>query len=325
MNSNPTRNPDDQEINLSDISVKIGNFFQSINYLIFRSIKFIIKHIVILGILFIAGVAIGLLLDKTSKTYDHQVIVKSNFNSSDYLYAKIDLIESKIKEKDTAFLKALGFENPSKLTSVEIKPIIDVYQFINSEQNFQILKLMSEDSDIKKIVEDKTTSKNYPYHLISFTTKDFTTRKKTVEPMMKFLNNSAYYEKIKKEYINNVHQKIKANDIIIAQIDGFLNSLSNTEASKDNKLVYYSENSQLNDVIETKERLLREQGNNRIDLVNIDEVQKESNSILNIENNAAVNGKLKIILPLLFIMIYLGIYFFIRFYKAQSIRFENKQ
>ena len=209
-------------------------------------------------------------------------------------------------------------------------PGSSVWKFGNSifegpEQNFQILKLMSDDSDVKKIIEDKTTSKNYPYHLISFTTKDYTTRKKTVEPLMKYLNNSVYYNKIQKEYVNNVHEKIKANDIIIAQIDAFLNGLSRSDAAKDNKLVYYSENSQLNDVIEIKDRLLKEQGNNRIDLVNIDQIEKESNSILNIENKTAVNGKLKFVLPFILVLIYLGIFFFIRFYKAQSLKYENKQ
>lgn len=324
MNSNST-NTDDQEINLGMISDKIGNFFQSINYLIFRTIKFAIKHVVVLVVLFVVGVAIGILLDKTTKTYDHQIVVKSNFLSTDYLYGKIDLIESKIKEKDTMFLKAIGIKDPSKLTNIEIKPVVDVYQFVNSDQNFQMLKLMSEDSDVKKIIEDKTTSKNYPYHLISFTTKDYTSRQKTVEPLMKYLNNSAYYSKIQKEYVNNVHEKIKANEIIIAQIDAFLNGLSRSDASKDNKLVYYSENSQLNDVIETKDKLLKEQGNHRIDLVNIDEIEKESNSILNIENKTAVNGKLKFVLPIVFILMYLGIFFFIRFYKAQSLKYENKQ
>jgi len=325
MNTNPTRNSDDQEINLGLISDKLGSFFQSINYFIFRAIQFVLKHIVVLGILVVIGVGVGVLLDKSSKTYDHQIIVKSNFLSTDYLYAKIDLIESKIKERDTLFLKAIGVEDPSKLAFIEIKPIVDIYQFVNSEQNFQILKLMSDDSDVKKIIEDKTTSKNYPYHLISFTTKDYTTRKKTVEPLMKYLNNSVYYNKIQKEYVNNVHEKIKANDIIIAQIDAFLNGLSRSDAAKDNKLVYYSENSQLNDVIETKDRLLKEQGNNRIDLVNIDQIEKESNSILNIENKTAVNGKLKFVLPIVFILIYLGIFFFIRFYKTQSLKYANKQ
>jgi len=324
MNTNSPRNTDDQEINLGMISDKIGNFFENINYFIFRMIKFIIKHIVVLAILFVLGVGIGLMLDKSHKSYDHQIVVKPNFNSADYLYSKVDLIESKIKEKDTAFLAAIGIQNPSKITKIEIKPIVDIYQFVNnnSEQNFQLLKLMAEDSDIKKTLEESTTSKNYPFHLISFTTKDFTTRQKTVEPIMKFLNNSAFYAKVQKEYVNNIHLKMKANDLLISQIDAFLNGLS-SQGSKDGKLVYYSENTQLNDVIETKDRIVKEQGNHRIDLVSLDAIVKERTVITNIENNASVNGKLKLVLPLLFILLYVGIHFFIRFYKTQSVKHQQ--
>jgi hypothetical protein len=138
---------------------------------IFRAIQFVIKHVVVIGILFAIGVGLGLYLDKTQKTYDHQIIVQPNFGSVDYLYAKVDLLESKILEKDTVSLRKSACMTRA-LSRIDIKPVVDVYRFINtSEQNFELLKLMSEDSDIKKIVEERATSKNYPYHVISLKTK----------------------------------------------------------------------------------------------------------------------------------------------------------
>jgi hypothetical protein len=44
-------------------------------------------------------------LDKTQKKFDHQIIVTPNFKSTDYLYSKINLINSKIIERDIAFFK----------------------------------------------------------------------------------------------------------------------------------------------------------------------------------------------------------------------------
>lgn len=322
MSTNPKKDPENQEIDLTMLSNKIEGFFQGISSFIFNAIQFVLRKIIVIGILFFIGVGLGVYLDTTNKTYDHQIIVQPNFGSTDYLYAKIDLLESKIKENDTVFLKSIGIINPSKLAKIEIKPIIDVYKFINtSEQNFELLKLMSEDSDIKKIVEDKPTSKNYMYHLISFKTKERTSFKNSIEPILKYLNSDPYFEKIQKEYVMNELLKLKSNEITINQIDGFLNSFSNTVNgnSKSDKLVYYNENTQLNDVIVTKNKLVQEQGNLRIEMVGLDKIIKENSSTLNTENNESVNGKLKLILPLLFIFIYILIHSFVSFYRRQAL------
>ena len=320
MATNYPENPDHHEIDLSTISQRISNTMEGLNTFIFNAIQFVIKHIVILLILFVVGFGIGIYLDKTNKTYDNQLIVKPNFESTDYLYSKVALIDSKIRENDTVFLKKIGIIDPSKLIKIEIVPIIDVYQFIsnNNEQNFQMLKLMAEDSDIKKIVEENTTSKNYTYHKITFTTKSRTNYKKTIQPLLAFFNDSDFFKKIQQESIKNVFIKIKANDVIISQIDGFLNNFASSDV-RNEKLVYYNE-TQLNDVIETKDKLVKEQGYLRINLLSIDKIVKQVNITANIKNNEKVNGKIKIILPIILIGLYLAIYFFIGFYKKQSLK-----
>ncbi len=322
MSTNPKQDSENQEIDLTMLSDKVGVFFQGISSFLFNTIQVVLRKIVIIGILFIVGVGSGVYLDTTNKSYDHEIIVQPNFGSTDYLYAKIAVLESKIKERDTVFLKSIGIKEPSKLAKIEVKPIVDVYKFIStSEQNFELLKLMSEDSDIKKIVEDKPTSKNYIYHLISFKTKERITAKNVVEPILNYLNSSTYFEKIQKEFINNEQLKIKSNEITISQIDGFLNSFSNTVNgnSKSDKLVYYNENTQLNDVIVTKNKLVQEQGNLRIEMVGLDKIIKENSSTMNTESTESLNGKLKLILPLLFIFIYVLLYSFGSFYRKQAL------
>jgi len=321
MNKNTQNKPDVEEVDLSAISKGVGDFFGNISATIFRAIRFVIKNIIVIVILFAIGVALGVYLDTTRKVYDNQIIVQPNFGSIDYLYAKIDLLDSKIKDNDTVFLKKLGMQHVDELGKIEIKPVMDVYRFINnSEQNYELLKLLAEDSDIKKIIEEKATSKNYSYHLISFKTKDKTSRQNIVEPLLKYLNNSAYYSKIQKEYINNQILKMKANELTIAQIDGFLNTFSNkvNGNEKNDKLVYYNENTQLNDVIITKDKLIKEQGNIRIDLVGLDHIVTENSSTLNIENSESINGKFKFILPIVFILMYLCIHLLVSFYRNQN-------
>ncbi len=323
MNKNQPNNQEDQEIDLMQISKKIGSFFQNINTFLFNCIQFFVKNAIVISILLVIGVGVGFYLDVTKKIYNHQITVTPNFGSTDYLYSKIDLIESKIQEGDTVFLKEdLGLKMPKEILKIEIKPITDVYKFIeNKTENFELIKLMAEDGDIKKVLEENLTSKNYKFHTITFQTKHIITEKSAIEPILHFLNESEYYSKVQKEIVNNVQLKMIQNDTIIAQINGVLSGFSNTaKGTKSNNLVYYNENIQLNDIIKTKESLINEQGFLRVDLVGLNRIVKENSSILNIENNTSINGKLKFILPILFVCIFTLIRFFITFYRKQSVK-----
>lgn len=326
MSATPQNN-DNQEIDLSQISKKIGGFFERTSTSIFKGILFFKRNILWIGTLFILGAGLGFYLDKTTKVFDNEIIVSPNFGSIDYLYAKIDLISSKINDNDTIFLKeVVGIKEPKKLKKIKIKPITDVYKFINnSDKNFEFVKLMAEDGDINKIVNENLTSKNYPYHLISYTTDKQTSNAKTVEPLLNFLNNSDYFTKIQNAYLNNVKVKMVENDSIIFQINGLLNAFSNTTngSQKSDKLVYYNENSQLNEVIKTKDALINEQGVHRIELVNFDKIIKDNSITLNIKNTQVINGKMKFLLPILFIAIFISFGYFKSYYKHQMAKLKN--
>lgn len=328
MNNTPQKYNDDQEIDLASISRKISSVFKGVNRFIFNSIQFAIRNVVILIVLLISGVGLGIYLDRTQKTFDHQVIVTPNFGSVDYMYSRIDLLNAKVRERDTMFLKAIGIADAGILTKIEIEPIVDVYNFINrsnSETNFQLLKLMAEDGNIKKIVEEPATSKNYTFHAISLSTRKRTSEKNMVDPILAYLNNNKFFNQVQKEAVNNVKLKMAANEQTIAQIDGFLNEFSANSAGggKSSNLVYYNENSQLNDVIKTKDELVKEQGNHRLELIGMDRIVKENTVSMNIRHQSSVNGKMKYLLPLLFIFLYMLIRMFISFYKSQALQQKN--
>jgi uncharacterized protein YneF (UPF0154 family) len=330
MSINSNRSDDSQELDLSAVSKGIGNMFRRLNSFIFDCISFVIRNIILLAIIFIIGAGLGFWMDSSQKRmYRHQIIVTPNFGSVDYLYSKIELIDSKIKENDTVFLKSIGIMSPKDLAEVKIDPIVDVFKFVNTtsnEQNYKMLELMAQDGDLKKIVTENTTSKNYPFHTITFSTRGMTTTEKTVKPLLEYLNNSVYFATLQKEYINNVEVKLKTNDIIIAQIDAVLGEFSRSAESgpKSDKLVYYNENTQLNDVIKSKDGLIREQGLLRVDRVNLSKIVKDSSTTINIKDKESVNGKMKVVLPLLFIFLFLVFFFFRAFYRSQKLKHEIK-
>ena len=326
MSATPQTNPDNQEIDLSQISKKIGSFFENISTQIFKGILFFKRNIVWLGILVVIGGGLGYLLDR-GKVYESQMIVMPNFGSTDYLYAKVNLINSKIEEGDTIFLKkVVGLKEPKKIKGIMVTPIADVYKFIeNKNQNFELIKLMAEDGDIKKIVNESLTSKNYPFHLVTFSTVGLTTNEGTIDPILNYLNDTNFYKLVQKEYLNNIRIKMVENDTIISQINGFLNSLNNTVngQQKSDKLVYYNENSQLDEVLKTKDELIKEQGNHRIELVNYDKVIKDNSVTLNIKDNSSINGKMKIVLPIVFILLFVLVGLLKAYYKHQMAKLNQ--
>lgn len=323
MSTNVPQNNDNQEIDLFQISKKIGNLFQELNAFIFRCIHFFIKNGIIILILLVVGFGLGYYLDKNQKEYNHQVIVAPNFKSTDYLYSKIDLLASKISEKDVLFLKSIGINDPSQLTKISIEPIVDVYKLIsNNEQNFELLELMAQNGDLKTIVKESTTSKNYNYHTIILSTNGVTRQSDFVDPILNYLNSSSYFEEIQKISVGNIQQKIKEKEATVVQIDGIVNAFSNQNGNAKNsdKLIYYNENTQLNNIIKTKDSLVNVLGTLKIDLFNSRKVINDNAVILNIKNNKSINGKMKLVLPILFISLFIIFGFIFSFYKSQSLK-----
>lgn len=334
MSATPQNN-DNQEIDLSQISKKINDFFDSISSFIFRGVLFVKKKIFIFIGLFVLGSIAGYYID-SSKVYTSEIIVTPNFGSVDYLYAKVDLLQSKIRENDTVFLKSIGFKKPKEILNIEIKPIIDIYNFVASNttnlnnaqntQNFELIKLLSEDGDVNKVIKEEITSKNYSRHTISITTKDLISKKGTVDPILQYLNQNEFYQNIQKTFINNIKSKMKQNIGVINQIDTLLGQFSSATANsqKSDKLVYYNENTQLNDIIQTKNNLMAEIGVQKMDLVSFDMVIKENSSVLNVINKKGLNNKMKFILPMFFIFIFIGLTLFRSFYKNQAAKLSEK-
>ena len=336
MSQNSDNAPIDKEIDLSVLSKKIGEFFEAMSVAIFKGIIFIKRNFIVILTLIILGFAIGYYLDRGSKIYDNQIIVAPNFGSTEYLYSKIDLLNSKIKESDTVFLKAAGIQNTSRLLSVKIEPIVDIYGFVNNSsvtdgnsQNFELIKLLSESSDVNKVINEKLTSKNYPNHTITVVTKGFADNVKLIEPILSFLNTSGYYQNLQKSHRNNIYIKMREDSVMINQSNDILSKIASA-ADKNNQksdkltFIYNNENTQFNEILTTKNNLISELGNLRIELLNTEKIVKDFTRVLNIKNSTGINSKLKFILPLFFVISFLLLNMIFRFYNRQSAKMKNK-
>ena len=313
-----------QEVYLSDISQKIKGYFVKVNDSFFDAILFAKRNIIIIALLIAAGVGLGIYRDSGTKSYTHKIFVIPNFGSVDYLYEEVEAINTKIKEHDTVYLKQLGITKPKYLSKIEIEPVVDIYEFIDdtkdeneTDRKFQVFKLISEGGEMGKMLEDPTTSKNYKNHIITITTKGRISPREIIAPVLTHFNANPYLKQLQQEYINNIKQKTAATKVIIEQIDHEVNDVSAPAARENRNLTFYSDNRPLHELLRIKEKLIREEGQNRINLLNYDKVVKDSGTLLNIKTTTVTDGKSAIILPLLFLFIFLCIVRFRMYYRSQ--------
>jgi hypothetical protein len=321
------QNNNNPEIDLLTVFGRIGDFFEWINTLLFRMIQFFVKNAIVVAVLVVLGFGFGFFLEKINRNYEQKIIVTPNFKSTDYLYSKINFLAYKMKLRDTLFLKSIGIQNSYQMLSISIEPIVDVYNLINKDgKNLELLQLMAQNGDLKSIVKETTTSKNYTLHTIILNTVGVVSSKSTIEPILKYLNTSTYYETYKKINSQNIQNKIKNKEATILQIDGILNQFSGAYGNYPNneKLVYYNQNLNIDAIIRTKDSLSAQIGTLKIEQYNTDKLVKEKGMVLNVKSNKTVKTKLVYILPLVFVGLFVFFSFLISFYKKQSLKANLK-
>lgn len=322
MNQNvPDNQP--QEIDLNQLSKKISSGFNNFGYFIFNCIQFFFKHGIAIVLLLILGLAAGYYLKTVQKKYDHKIIVLPNFNSAEYLYSKINLLNVKIKDKDTAFLKSIGIKYPKKLRKIEIEAIVDPYTFVkNNESNMNLLEMMAEDGSMEKVVNDEMTTMKYECHKINFSTMDKINRENMIDPIMNYLNDNTYYTGIQAKIITNLKNRIAYTEQTLNQVNAILDKYSSeSNSSNATQFAYYSnENNQIDDILKTKSNLVGDLGYYKIELINTQQIIKELSVIANVQRETSV----PIMLPTLFVGLYLFVIFFFSFYKRQKTRKMNE-
>lgn len=302
------RIPEDQQVDLSAVTNSVKNSIGSARRRAGNIYSTFSKFRILFFGLFVAGIIAGALIDHFDKTYRHEIILIPNFGSVDYLYSKVELLNAKISENDTVFLKRIGITEPKKLHHLKIEPVNNVYQFVGeNEIHFELLKLIAEDENMKDVMEDRVTSKNYSFHILSFSTEGRSSYKKTITPLLNYFNDSEYYNKIKLQVQSNEKERIAANNLMMKQIDDILAAFNQNgnNGAKSNQLVYYNENTQLNELIKTREWLVQEQGKRYLNTINYTTVIKDSSITLNMRSKAGLSGKMKFALP--FFLVFLGL------------------
>lgn len=312
------------EVDFTNFSQGVGKTMSGFGGFVFKTMQFVIRNIIIVALLLIVGFALGIYLDSSAKKYNHTLTVSPNFGSVEYLYSKIELLQSKIRENDTVFLKSVGFSNPSAIRKIKIEPIVDIYRLAKQEDiYFRTLSLLAEGASMQQVMEDKVTARNYRFHQIMFSSNNPISEKGLISELLAFLNESAFFAKLQTQYRSSLESKIVANESTLTEIDNILRtSVQNSEAGKPaSGTIVYTEKSQLNDVILTKNLLLHSQEENRIDMMMYDKIIKESAVMVNMKQHPVAGGIMKFLVPLVFILIFALIVSGRKYYYYQKAKY----
>ncbi|QTY26391.1 hypothetical protein [Flavobacterium sp. CS20] len=315
----------DDEIDLGVVFGEIKRLFISFLKVILSIFFFLYKHKFVLIILLVVGVVAGYFLDKVLKTnYRTDLTVVTNYSSTDYLYNKIDALEAKIKQKDTVYLEQVFGSKYDLVKDIEIEPILDIYKFISeSEENKEIFKLLlDEQDDVDKFLESHVNSYNYPFHRVKLIIKGQNHHKTITNQLLSHINANEYFTGIKDILIENYKQQLIQNKEIINQIDNIIESvIKEQNSSKENLKVSINENQVIDNILQKKKDLLKNDGFLRSQIQNQQEIIKKIDSNYALEYNEKITDKdKKYLLPLFLISLYLLFYLF-KYVISKSKRF----
>lgn len=309
------------EFSSADLKKVFTDSSQYLNQKFLNLFAFVLKRWYIFLLLFVAGVVLGYFSDK-HKSYAQDIIVIPNFSSVDYLYEKINVFNSKIKEKDSLYFSKYHFIGFKNIGKIEIKPIIDIYKLgQSSAANLEMIKLMTEDISMDEIINGDINRKAYIFHQITISTKKKVEYNHIIKPFLDYLNDTEYFTQLQKIAIENVKYRLIANDSSIVQINNVINNFSDLSREKNHQsqLVYYNENTQINDLFHTKNDLNYSKGALNQELVNYQNVIKD----VSIAENKIIKKPLpdKVTYPLLLIALYLLTIYFLHLIK--KVRTQN--
>lgn len=314
----------DEEVDLSVVLKGIRNFLKQILLSIFSVFHFFNKHkFVLIGLIVLGGV-LGYFYEKnTPKTYTNDILVSPNFGSSDYLYSKIEALNNKISIDDSLFLKEIFGKQYSKVKSIEIKPVIDIYNFVSqNETNQSLFELLFEEEESIDFIENPINSRNFKYHRIYLGIKGEELHQELSHALIGHINKNDYFSDLRSLSLESLDQQLKQNYRIIGQIDSILlNAQVSKSLALDSQAMLFSDNSGLNNLISQKQNLIKKQQyikQNMLTQTNIIKLVDINYKILDTEDFFK-KDKVKLF-PLIFVVLY-SLIFLLRyiFKKTKSL------
>lgn len=291
-----------QEITLNFVWQKLIKLMDKMGFLMFKLLRFFLKNILFFIVLIILGVVIGYFLDsKRQETHKYQVVVIPNFDSSTYLYKKINT------------LKSNDFDN---IVAAEIEPVIDISAFISDRwDNLKIAEFMNSNNlNIHEHKPGGQAEKIYKYHLLTIYTDQTDTDGSIINNFLNKLNQEPYFLERQKIENHNLEQKIKEYEASIRDINAIFEKLGKTELASA-KDVNIENHAQTNDLLNNKSSIIDRINKSKINRIEQEKVIYEVSRFSDIQSKSISN---MIFIPVILVFLFLIFSFFRRMYQRYS-------
>lgn len=283
-----SENKSHQETDLFILFNKLIGLIDQTGFLFYRFLRFLNKNRLIIVGLFVAGVVLGFFGDKLrGKAYKNELIITANFGSTNYLYNRI---------------QAMEFEE-GPITNITIVPAIDLYAFIKERQhNLDFAKYMSDNSiKFEKYQPNQNIENFHRYHLLTIYSKEKDENGSVINKFFDLFKKEEYFlqrQKLEKVTLNN---QIIEYEQSIENINQILSRLGEKEIEESEMSVTtYSDFYQL---VNSKKLLIEDLERLKINQLEQPEIIYDISRITNIH---AKKIKLIIVLPILFIILFIA-------------------
>ena len=216
------------EIDLIQVFSRFKKIFIGWAVLVFNAIDYILKKWIIITILIIIGLGLGYLTqDNYKPNKKATALVRINFDTVDYVYSEINLINNKIKENDSVFFVNMGLRGDSiQLKKLDITPIVNLndilgrYEVNDRKLEGLLRSLEFEDEDIKLY---ETFNSDYYFHTLKLNLSN-NANQETIDKTIEYINSNKVLEELRDSIINDIKSQIANNLISIKQIGDVINA-----------------------------------------------------------------------------------------------------
>jgi len=299
------------EIDLTNLFSVFKEKIKASIVLLFDLIDYLLKKWILITALIVLGLIIGYV---NQNNYNHNkkasVLLRINFDTVDYVYSEIDLINEKVTEKDSLFFSEMGLKGDSiQIKEIEITPIVRFKEIIerykeNDRKLEGLLKSLEfNDDDVESY---ETFKSEYYFHTLNFTLS-YNATQETIEKTIEYLNNNIILTDIKNSSIRDIKSQIANNSTSIKQIDNVINAYKTNESltSPSDQIFVVDKNFNMSEMFEKKIELQELNAELNKILVYSKDIVVVVNKPKIIEENTKFSSNRIVFFPSLFVFIFL--------------------
>ena len=316
MSEQTSQNTSD-EIDLGVVFEKIKSFFKSILIGIIQIFQFFWNHKIRLIILLVIGLGLQYFSStQIDKLYVNEYLVKTNYNSTEYLYSKVKSINAKLKSDDSLYLKKVFGSEYERVDELEAEPVVDVYTLVNrSEENREIFELLLDEYGDMSFLKEEININEYPTHKIKIYIKGLEDNESISTQAFNFLSNNSYFNELKETALKSYKVRLAENKVIRAQIDSIIREQKDNAVPKlDNNAISFTGSQDLQELLSQKKDLLDD------DLTLRNQLSTNSEILKTIDSTFGVLSKDRNLSPITIPLSIVGIYILFFFFKYSKKR-----